>query len=134
MLKELENDTAEITGFDAISWQANSGAQDEYAGLRAFHHANVYLQRNVCLIPISAHATNPAFSAMAGMDVFVIKCDNKGNMDIEGLTAKAEKHKDRLSAIMITYPSAFGVLKSVLLKLARLFTKRVVKYIWLVLI
>ncbi|KAI9281729.1 glycine dehydrogenase [Umbelopsis sp. AD052] len=115
MLKELENDIAEITGFDAVSLQPNSGAQGEYAGLRAiraFHHANGDLQRNVCLIPISAHGTNPASAAMAGMDVVIIKCDNKGNLDMEDLKAKAEKHKDRLAAIMITYPSTFGVFES----------------------
>ncbi|KAG2177426.1 hypothetical protein INT44_007937 [Umbelopsis vinacea] len=115
MLKELEHDIAEITGFDAVSLQPNSGAQGEYAGLRAiraFHHANGDLQRNVCLIPISAHGTNPASAAMAGMDVVIIKCDNKGNLDMEDLKAKAEKHKDRLAAIMITYPSTFGVFES----------------------
>jgi glycine dehydrogenase len=115
MLKELEHDIAEITGFDAVSLQPNSGAQGEYAGLRAiraFHHANGDLQRNVCLIPISAHGTNPASAAMAGMDVVIIRCDNKGNLDMEDLKAKAEKHKDRLAAIMITYPSTFGVFES----------------------
>jgi len=115
MLKELEHDIAEITGFDDVSLQPNSGAQGEYAGLRAiraYHHANGDLQRNVCLIPISAHGTNPASAAMAGMDVVIIKCDNKGNLDMEDLKAKAEKHKDRLAAIMITYPSTFGVFES----------------------
>lgn len=115
MLNELEHDIAEITGFDAVSLQPNSGAQGEYAGLRAiraFHHANGDVRRNVCLIPISAHGTNPASAAMAGMDVVIVKCDNKGNLDMEDLKAKAEKHKDRLAAIMITYPSTFGVFES----------------------
>ncbi|KAH8552470.1 glycine dehydrogenase [Umbelopsis sp. PMI_123] len=115
MLKELENDIAEITGFDAVSLQPNSGAQGEYAGLRAiraYHHANGNAKRNVCLIPISAHGTNPASAAMAGMDVVIIKCDSKGNLDMEDLKAKAEKHKDRLAAVMITYPSTFGVFES----------------------
>ncbi|CAM0140339.1 glycine decarboxylase subunit P [Umbelopsis sp. WA50703] len=115
MLKELEHDIAEITGFDAVSLQPNSGAQGEYAGLRAiraYHHANGDLQRNVCLIPISAHGTNPASAAMAGMDVVIVKCDNQGNLDMEDLKAKAEKHKDRLAAVMITYPSTFGVFES----------------------
>ncbi|GAB5590768.1 glycine decarboxylase subunit P [Umbelopsis nana] len=115
MLNELEHDIAEITGFDAVSLQPNSGAQGEYAGLRAiraFHHANGDVQRNVCLIPISAHGTNPASAAMAGMDVVIVKCDNKGNLDMEDLKAKAEKHKHRLAAIMITYPSTFGVFES----------------------
>lgn len=112
MLEELEKDLEEITGFDAVSLQPNSGAQGEYAGLRAigaYHAARGESHRNVCLIPISAHGTNPASAAMAGMDVVIVKCDNKGNLDIADLRAKAEKHKDKLAAIMITYPSTFGI-------------------------
>lgn len=112
MLEELEDYLEEITGFDAVSLQPNSGAQGEYAGLRtigAYHAARGESQRNVCLIPISAHGTNPASAAMAGMDVVIVKCDSKGNLDIEDLRAKAEKHKDKLAAIMITYPSTFGI-------------------------
>lgn len=112
MLEELEKDLEEITGFDGVSLQPNSGAQGEYAGLRAigaYHASRGESHRNVCLIPISAHGTNPASAAMAGMDVVIVKCDNKGNLDIADLKAKAEKHKDKLAAIMITYPSTFGI-------------------------
>ncbi|KAI8141473.1 glycine dehydrogenase [Fennellomyces sp. T-0311] len=112
MLEELEKDLEEITGFDGVSLQPNSGAQGEYAGLRAigaYHAARGEAHRNVCLIPISAHGTNPASAAMAGMDVVIVKCDNEGNLDVADLKAKAEKHKDKLAAIMITYPSTFGI-------------------------
>ncbi|KAI8376316.1 glycine dehydrogenase [Radiomyces spectabilis] len=112
MLEELEKDLEEITGFDAVSLQPNSGAQGEYAGLRcirSYHEARGDSKRNVCLIPISAHGTNPASAAMAGMDVVIIKCDDKGNLDMDDLKAKAEKYQDRLAAIMITYPSTFGI-------------------------
>ncbi|KAF7727189.1 glycine decarboxylase subunit P [Apophysomyces ossiformis] len=112
MLSELENDLAEITGFDGVSLQPNSGAQGEYAGLRAiraYHASRGEPQRTVCLIPISAHGTNPASAAMAGMDVVIVKCDNDGNLDMADLKAKAEANKDRLAAVMITYPSTFGI-------------------------
>ncbi|KAI7903916.1 glycine dehydrogenase [Cokeromyces recurvatus] len=112
MLDELADDLKEITGFKGVSLQPNSGAQGEYAGLRvirAYHQARGESERNVCLIPISAHGTNPASAAMSGMDVVIVQCDNKGNLDMEDLKAKAEKHKDRLAAIMITYPSTFGI-------------------------
>ncbi|KAI9013826.1 glycine dehydrogenase [Phycomyces nitens] len=112
MLQELEKDLEEITGFDGVSLQPNSGAQGEYAGLRvirAYHDARGDSHRNVCLIPISAHGTNPASAAMAGMDVVIVKCDEDGNLDMEDLKNKAEKHKDNLSAVMITYPSTFGM-------------------------
>ncbi|KAI7884388.1 glycine dehydrogenase [Lichtheimia hyalospora FSU 10163] len=112
MLDEFSKDLAEITGFDEVSLQPNSGAQGEYAGLRAigaYHEARGESHRNVCLIPISAHGTNPASAAMAGMDVVIVKCDNNGNLDMADLKAKAEKHKDKLAAFMVTYPSTFGM-------------------------
>jgi glycine dehydrogenase len=115
MLDELEKDLEEITGFDAVSLQPNSGAQGEYAGLRtirAYHDSRGEGQRNVCLIPISAHGTNPASAAMAGMDVVIVKCDTDGNLDMADLKAKAEKHKDKLAAVMITYPSTFGMFET----------------------
>ncbi|CAO3590145.1 unnamed protein product [Absidia cylindrospora] len=115
MLEELEKDLEEITGFDAVSLQPNSGAQGEYAGLRcirAYHESRGDHHRNVCLIPISAHGTNPASAAMAGMDVVIVKCDADGNLDMPDLKAKAEKHKDKLAAVMITYPSTFGMFET----------------------
>ena len=113
MINELEADLADITGFAAVSLQPNAGAQGEFAGLRVireYFKANGQAQRDVCLIPVSAHGTNPASAAMAGMKVVPVKCDAKtGNLDIKDLEAKAEKHKDTLAAIMITYPSTYGV-------------------------
>ncbi len=102
----------EITGYDAVSLQPNSGAQGEYAGLlaiRAYHRSNGHEERNVCLIPSSAHGTNPASAHMAGMDVVVVACDRDGNVDLADLRAKAKTHQDRLAAIMVTYPSTNGV-------------------------
>ncbi|KAL1914824.1 uncharacterized protein VTP21DRAFT_7916 [Calcarisporiella thermophila] len=112
MHKELEADIAELTGFDSVSLQPNSGAQGEYAGLRvirAYHESRGEAHRKVCLIPVSAHGTNPASAAMAGMDVVPIKCDIEGNLDLDDMRAKAAKYKDTLAAVMITYPSTFGV-------------------------
>jgi glycine cleavage system P protein (glycine dehydrogenase) len=113
LIKELETDLAEITGFDAISLQPNSGAQGEFAGLRVireYQKDKSGKKRDICLIPVSAHGTNPASAAMAGMRVVAIKCDTvTGNLDMADLKAKCEKHKDELAAIMITYPSTFGV-------------------------
>ncbi|KAL1607196.1 glycine decarboxylase subunit P [Nothophoma quercina] len=113
MIGQLEKDLADITGFDAVSLQPNSGAQGEFAGLRVIRK---YLEqqpgkkRDICLIPVSAHGTNPASAAMCGMRVVPVKCDTAtGNLDIEDLRAKCEKHKDELGAFMITYPSTFGV-------------------------
>ncbi len=103
---------AEITGFDAISMQPNSGAQGEYAGLLAIKK---YLEslsgsaRNVCLIPSSAHGTNPASAQMIGMKVVLVACDENGNIDVADLKTKAQSHKDDLAALMITYPSTHGV-------------------------
>lgn len=102
----------EITGYDAFSLQPNSGAQGEYAGLVAiqrYHEANGDGHRNVCLIPSSAHGTNPASAAMVSMKVVVVKCDHLGNIDIVDLKDKIEQHRDNLSCIMITYPSTHGV-------------------------
>lgn len=112
MISELERDLAEITGFHSVSLQPNSGAQGEYAGLmviQAYHKSRGEGHRNVTLIPSSAHGTNPASAIMAGMQVVVVKCDELGNIDVEDLKAKAEKHKDDLSSLMITYPSTHGV-------------------------
>ncbi|MBT3146720.1 aminomethyl-transferring glycine dehydrogenase [Neptunomonas phycophila] len=112
MLSELDDMLKAITGFDHICMQPNSGAQGEYAGLlaiRNFHFANGDHHRNICLIPSSAHGTNPASAALADMKVIVVACDEKGNVDIDDLRTKAEQHKDDLSCLMITYPSTHGV-------------------------
>ena len=112
MFKELEAWLADITGFDAISFQPNSGAQGEYAGLmtiRAYHEHKGDSHRNVALIPASAHGTNPASAVMAGMDVVVVETDKHGNISSEDLEAKVEQYSDRLAALMITYPSTHGV-------------------------
>src|SRR4029077_7961741 len=104
-----------ITGFDAVSLQPNSGAQGEYAGLLAilaYHRGRGDRHRKVCLIPSSAHGTNPASARMAGMDVVVVNCDADGNVDVADLRIKAEKHADKLAAIMITYPSTHGVFET----------------------
>ncbi|KAJ3034029.1 glycine decarboxylase subunit P [Rhizophlyctis rosea] len=112
MLQELEYALSEATGFDQISLQPNSGAQGEYTGLRvitAYLKSQGQQNRDVCLIPVSAHGTNPASAAMAGLQVVTVKCDEEGNLDLADLRAKAEKYKDRLAATMITYPSTYGV-------------------------
>jgi glycine dehydrogenase len=112
MLKKLEQQLNEVTGFAGTTLQPNSGAQGEYAGLmaiRAYHISRDDHHRNVCLIPASAHGTNPASAAMAGMDIIVTKTMDNGNIDVEDVRQKAEQFKDRLSALMITYPSTHGV-------------------------
>ncbi len=112
LFNDLEKDLKEITGFDAVSLQPNSGAQGEYAGLmtiRAFHKNNNEANRNVCLIPSSAHGTNPASAQMSGMKVVVINCDDNGNIDFEDLKIKSEKYSKDLAALMVTYPSTHGV-------------------------
>jgi glycine dehydrogenase len=112
IIDTLNADLCDITGFAAMSFQPNSGAQGEYAGLmviRAYHLANGDTQRTVALIPSSAHGTNPASAAMAGMEIVVTKCDANGNVDVDDLREKAEKYKDRLSCLMVTYPSTHGV-------------------------
>ena len=115
MLKDLEEQLNVITGFAATSLQPNSGAQGEYAGLmviRAFHKSNNDDHRNICLIPASAHGTNPASAVMAGMKVVVTKTSEAGNIDLDDLREKAIKHKDNLAALMVTYPSTHGVFES----------------------
>jgi glycine dehydrogenase len=112
MIERLSKDLCEITGYDAISLQPNSGAQGEYAGLlaiRAYHRANGQHQRDICLIPSSAHGTNPASANMVGMDVVVVGSDVHGNVDIDDLKAKIANAGDRLAALMVTYPSTHGV-------------------------
>ncbi|MEH6407465.1 MAG: aminomethyl-transferring glycine dehydrogenase subunit GcvPB, partial [Leeuwenhoekiella sp.] len=115
MLGKLEEQLTEITGFAGTSLQPNSGAQGEYAGLmviRAYHESRGEDHRNICLIPSSAHGTNPASAVMAGMQVVVTKSNEKGNIDVEDLREKAEKYKDNLAALMVTYPSTHGVYES----------------------
>lgn len=113
MIDELEVDLAKITGFDAVSLQPNSGAQGEFTGLRVirkYQEQQPGKKRDICLIPVSAHGTNPASAAMAGMRVVTVKCDTKsGNLDMEDLKAKCGKYSEELGAIMVTYPSTFGV-------------------------
>ena len=112
MITELEQMLEEITGFDAVSMQPNSGAQGEYAGLlaiRKYLASEGESDRNICLIPSSAHGTNPASAQMTGMKVVIVACDDNGNIDIADLKGKAEKHADDLAALMITYPSTHGV-------------------------
>jgi glycine dehydrogenase len=112
LFARLEKWLCDITGYDAVSLQPNSGAQGEYAGLlaiRAYHASRGEGHRNVCLIPSSAHGTNPASAHMAGMEVVVVACDARGDVDVGDLGAKAERHGKNLAAIMITYPSTHGV-------------------------
>ncbi|MCC3253194.1 aminomethyl-transferring glycine dehydrogenase [Xanthomonas campestris] len=112
LIEELEAMLVECTGYDAVSLQPNSGAQGEYAGLlaiRAYHRSRNEAHRDICLIPESAHGTNPASAQMCGMTVVVTKCDANGNVDVDDIRAKAEKYSDRLAALMITYPSTHGV-------------------------
>ena len=112
LFSQLETWLAEITGYSGISLQPNAGSQGEYAGLlviRKYHQSRNEAHRNVCLIPTSAHGTNPASAVMAGMQVVVVACDMEGNIDLDDLRAKAETHRDNLAAAMITYPSTHGV-------------------------
>jgi len=115
MLEQLSNWLCDITGFDACSLQPNAGSQGEYAGLLAivaYHQSRNQQHRNICLIPTSAHGTNPASAVMVGMKVVTVNCDSKGNIDVDDLHRQAEKHKDNLSALMITYPSTHGVFET----------------------
>ncbi|TBR09512.1 MAG: glycine dehydrogenase (aminomethyl-transferring) [Lysobacter sp.] len=112
LITTLEQMLVEITGYDAVSLQPNSGAQGEYAGLlaiRAYHRSRGEAHRDICLIPESAHGTNPASAQMCGMQVVVTRCDANGNVDVADIRAKAEKYSSRLAAIMMTYPSTHGV-------------------------
>jgi glycine dehydrogenase len=112
LFEELEAMLCEITGFDAVSLQPNAGSQGEYSGLltiRHYQHTNGGGHRNICLIPISAHGTNPASAVMAGLKVVIVKCDDNGNVDVADLREKAELYAENLAALMITYPSTHGV-------------------------
>ncbi|WP_297867948.1 aminomethyl-transferring glycine dehydrogenase [uncultured Flavobacterium sp.] len=123
MLKKLEHQLNVITGFQGTTLQPNSGAQGEYAGLmaiRAYHLSRGDNHRNVCLIPASAHGTNPASAAMAGMEIIVTKTMENGNIDVEDLRAKAIQHKDNLSALMVTYPSTHGVFESAIIEITNI--------------
>ncbi|MDE1192780.1 MAG: aminomethyl-transferring glycine dehydrogenase [Arachidicoccus sp.] len=123
IIDELSKYLSIITGFDACSLQPNSGAQGEFAGLNAimnYHKANGNAHRNVVLIPISAHGTNPASAVMAGMKVIVVKSDEKGQVDVADLQAKAEQYKDTLGALMITYPSTYGVFEESITEICKI--------------
>jgi glycine dehydrogenase len=123
MLSKLEQQLNVITGFAATTLQPNSGAQGEYAGLmtiRAYHQSRGDHHRNVCLIPSSAHGTNPASAAMAGMKIIVTKTTPEGNIDVEDLRARAIEHKDDLACLMVTYPSTHGVFESSIIEITKL--------------
>ncbi|RZW12902.1 MAG: aminotransferase class V-fold PLP-dependent enzyme, partial [Desulfobulbaceae bacterium] len=112
IINELDNLLCQLTGFASFSFQPNAGSQGEYTGLlciRALHHSQGEAHRNVCLIPSSAHGTNPASAVMAGMKVVVVKCDSDGNIDLDDFREKAELNSDNLAATMVTYPSTHGV-------------------------
>ena len=123
MLKKLEHQLNVVTGFKGTTLQPNSGAQGEYAGLmtiRAYHLSRGDHHRNVCIIPASAHGTNPASAAMAGMEIIVTKTMDNGNIDVEDLREKAILHKDNLSALMVTYPSTHGVFESAIIEITNI--------------
>lgn len=123
ILSELAQNLCEITGYDAFSFQPNSGAQGEYAGLlaiRAYQEAQGEKHRDICLIPASAHGTNPASAALAGMKVVVVACDDKGNIDLADLSAKIDAHKNNLSAMMVTYPSTHGVFEKAIVAICKM--------------
>lgn len=123
MLKTLEHQLNVVTGFQGTTLQPNSGAQGEYAGLmtiRAYHLNNGDTKRNVCLIPSSAHGTNPASAAMAGMQIVVTKTTEEGNIDVEDVRQKAEQYKDNLAALMVTYPSTHGVFESAIREITQI--------------
>ncbi len=123
LLAELENMLLECTGYDAISMQPNAGSQGEYAGLlaiRRYHESRGDHQRNVCLIPSSAHGTNPASAALAGMKVVIVECDERGNVDLADLESKAGRHAEDLACIMVTYPSTHGVFEESIMALCEI--------------
>jgi glycine dehydrogenase len=123
LFRSLEAWLNEITGFAACSLQPNAGSQGEYTGLmviRAYHHARGDQHRDVCLIPVSAHGTNPASAVMAGLKVVVVACDEGGNVDLADLKAKAEAHRDRLAGLMVTYPSTHGVFEPGIREICRI--------------
>jgi glycine cleavage system P protein (glycine dehydrogenase) len=123
MIDQLESMLCAVTGYDSVSLQPNAGSQGEYAGLlaiRAYHKSRGEAQRNICLIPSSAHGTNPASAQMCGMKVIVVGCDEQGNIDMEDLRQKAELHSDHLAAIMVTYPSTHGVFEESIIELTEI--------------
>ncbi len=123
LITTLEAMLVECTGYDAVSLQPNSGAQGEYAGLlaiRAYHRSRGEGHRHICLIPESAHGTNPASAQMVGMDVVVVACDKDGNVDVADLRAKAEKHSANLAALMVTYPSTHGVFEEAIVEICEI--------------
>src|SRR3546814_679193 len=123
LIGELDAWLSEITGFTKVSFQPNSGAQGEYAGLmviRAYHESRGDTHRNVVLIPASAHGTNPASASMAGMSVVVVKCDERGNIDVADLRTKAEAHAADLAALMVTYPSTHGVFEEPIIEICEI--------------
>ena len=120
MLQELDHMLLECTGYDAISMQPNAGSQGEYAGLlaiRRYHESRGDTQRKVCMIPSSAHGTNPASAALAGMKIVIVECDERGNVDMGDLRDKAQRHSEDLSCIMVTYPSTHGVFEESIIEL-----------------
>ncbi len=123
LFEELEEMLCEVTGFDAVSLQPNAGSQGEYAGLlaiRKYHESHGEPHRDVCLIPSSAHGTNPASAIMAGLRVVVVACDRDGNVDVNDLKEKSEAHKDNLAALMVTYPSTHGVFEEAIIDICRI--------------
>ena len=123
LFQQLEDWLAKVTGFSAVSLQPNAGSQGEYAGLmviRAYHAHHGQSNRNICLIPVSAHGTNPASAVMAGMKVVTVACDLHGNIDLQDLKAKAQQHQNALSAFMVTYPSTHGVFEETIRQVCRI--------------
>jgi len=123
LMQELGDALIECTGYDVLSFQPNSGAQGEYAGLlaiRHYHRSRGEAHRDICLIPSSAHGTNPASAAMAGMRVVIVECDAQGNVDIDDLRLKAERHGEELAALMVTYPSTHGVFEQNIVEICAL--------------
>jgi glycine dehydrogenase len=123
MIAELDKSLSEITGFAKMSFQPNSGAQGEYAGLlviQAYHQSRGDAHRNIALIPTSAHGTNPASAAMCGLQIVLVKCDEKGNIDVNDMREKATKHKDNLSCLMVTYPSTHGVYEESIIEITNM--------------
>lgn len=126
LINELNDWLSEITGFAKMSFQPNSGAQGEYAGLmviRAYHHSRGEAERNICLIPASAHGTNPASASMAGLKVVVVKCDEFGNIDMVDLKARAEEYSSNLNSLMVTYPSTHGVFEESIIEVCEIIHK-----------
>ncbi len=127
LIEELERWLCEITGFEAVSLQPNAGSQGEYAGLlliREYHHSRGDQQRNIVLIPVSAHGTNPASASLAGLKTVPVACDSEGNIDLQDLTTKADKHAQDLAALMITYPSTHGVFEESAPEVCRIIHER----------